>query len=216
VSIVLLGKKLGMTRIFNAVGDMVPVTVIELKPATVLSKKTSDKDGYEALRLAFGEVKENRMKKPVIGQFKKADMAPKKYIRESRVDNSVLDQYKPGDVIESSFFSKDDFIDVSGTSIGKGFAGVIKRWHFSGGKKTHGSMFHRAPGSIGASASPSRVFKGKKLPGRMGATRVTIQNLQIVEIKENDNIILVKGAIPGSRGGIVELRKAKKKAGAGK
>lgn len=216
MSIVLLGRKKGMARVFNDNGDMVPVSIIELSPGMVVTKKTKEKDGYEALQLGFEEGKENKIKKPVLGQFKKAGVAPKKYIRESKVDKSTFDKYNTGDSIDITYFSKDDFVDISGTSIGKGFAGGVKRWHYRGGDDSHGSMFHRAPGSIGASAFPSRVLKGTKLPGHMGNQRVTVQNVKVISVRNDESVILVKGAVPGPKGCLVEVRKAKKKVSAGK
>jgi large subunit ribosomal protein L3 len=205
----ILGKKLGMTQIFASDGHRIPVTVVEAGPCTVLQKKTEATDGYDALQLGFGEKKTHRASKPMVGHFKKADRGAFECLRE--VDAESIDDYSVGDEINcASVFAAGDIVDVTGTSKGKGFQGVIKRWGFSGGRSTHGSKFHRAPGSIGASAWPSRVFKGKKMPGQMGNERVTLQNLEIVEVRSADNLILIKGAIPGPTQGMVLIRKGVK------
>jgi len=211
VSIILLGKKKGMARLFNEKGEIIPVSVIELAQGTVVTKKTSEKDGYEAVQLAFFDVKEKSLKKPELQYLKKMGLGPKKYLKESRLDKEESQKYENGSTIGVSYFSKGDYIDVSGKSIGKGFAGGIKRWGWHGGDDAHGSMFHRAPGSIGASAFPSRTYKGHNLPGRMGGKRVTVQNLMVIEIKEDLNLIIVKGALPGPKGSLIEIRKAKRK-----
>ena len=210
MSIVLLGRKKGMTRVFNEKGEVIPVSVIEVEPGTVLDKRTEDKNQYTALQLGFEDRKEKLVKKPQKGFFAKIKQTPKRYIRESRVTQEVLDSYQIGDQIDLKIFEKGELVDVSAKSLGKGFAGVMKRWNFHGGRKTHGSMFHRAPGSIGASADPSRVFKGTRLPGRMGGKRATVQSIQVVDVREADNVVLVRGGVPGPRGGVVEIRKAKK------
>jgi len=212
VSIILLGKKKGMARLFNEKGEIIPVSVIELENGTVVNKKTSEKHGYEAIQLGFLDIKENKLNKPESGYLKKSGISPKKYLKESRIGKGELEKYNIGDEINISYFSKGDYIDVSGKSIGKGFAGGVKRWGWHGGDDTHGSMFHRAPGSVGASAFPSRTYKGHRLPGRMGGKRVTVQSLLIVDLKEDLNLIIVKGALPGPKGSYIEIRKAKKKA----
>ena len=202
----ILGKKLGMTQIFAGDGKRIPVTVVEAGPCVVLQKKTVATDGYNALQLGFGERKAHRTNKPEMGHFRKAGKGAFDALREVRVDN--VDEFNIGDEITcASVFVAGDNIDVIGTSKGKGFQGVIKRWNFAGGRATHGSMFHRGPGSIGCSAWPSRVFKGKKMAGQMGNARVTTQNLQVVEIRPEQNLVLVKGAIPGPKNGLVMIRK---------
>lgn len=202
----ILGKKLGMTQIFAGDGKRIPVTVVEAGPCVILQKKTVATDGYNALQLGFGERKAHRTNKPEMGHFRKAGKGAFDALREVRVDN--VDAFNVGDEITcASVFAAGDNIDVIGTSKGKGFQGVIKRWNFAGGRATHGSMFHRAPGSIGCSAWPSRVFKGKKMAGQMGNARVTTQNLQVVEIRPEQNLVLVKGAIPGPKNGLVMIRK---------
>ena len=202
----ILGKKLGMTQIFAGDGKRIPVTVVEAGPCVILQKKTVATDGYNALQLGFGERKAHRTNKPEMGHFRKAGKGAFDALREVRVDN--VDAFNVGDEITcASVFAAGDNIDVIGTSKGKGFQGVIKRWNFAGGRATHGSMFHRAPGSIGCSAWPSRVFKGKKMAGQMGNARVTTQNLQVVEVRPEQNLVLVKGAIPGPKNGLVMIRK---------
>lgn len=205
----ILGKKLGMTQVFVADGSRVPVTVVEAGPCTVVQKKTESADGYNALQVGFEARKTHRVNKPMMGHFKKADQGAFSTLRELAADN--VDDYQVGDQVTcDSVFKAGDFVDVSGTSKGKGFQGVIKRWGFSGGRATHGSKFHRAPGSIGMSAWPSRVHRGKKMPGQMGNARVTQQNLEIVEVRADQNLILVKGAIPGPNQGLVLIRKCVK------
>ncbi len=205
----ILGKKLGMTQVFVADGRRIPVTVVEAGPCTVLQKKTESVDGYNALQVGFSEKKTHRVNKPMMGHFKKADQGAFACLRE--LDAVNVDDYNVGDQITcDSVFKAGDIVDVSGTSKGKGFQGVIKRWGFSGGRATHGSHFHRAPGSIGMSASPARVQRGKKMPGQMGNARVTMQNLEIVEVRPEQNLILVKGAIPGANQGLVVIRKCVK------
>lgn len=209
----ILGKKLGMTQVFTADGRRIPVTVVEAGPCVVLQKKTVETDGYAALQVGFGAKKNQRVNKPEMGHFRKAGQGAFQYLRELRVES--VDAVNVGDAILcDAVFAAGDIIDVTATSKGKGFQGVIKRWNFSGGRATHGSMFHRSAGGIGASAWPSRVFKGKKMAGQMGNARVTTQNLQIVEIRAEKNLILVKGAIPGPKNGLVTICKgikAKKK-----
>lgn len=205
----ILGKKLGMTQVFVADGSRVPVTVVEAGPCTVVQKKTESADGYNALQVGFEARKTHRVNKPMMGHFKKADQGAFATLRELAADN--VDDYQVGDQVTcDSVFKAGDIVDVTGTSKGKGFQGVIKRWGFSGGRATHGSKFHRAPGSIGMSAWPSRVHRGKKMPGQMGNARVTQQNLEIVEVRADQNLILVKGAIPGPNQGLVLIRKCVK------
>lgn len=205
----ILGKKLGMTQVFVADGSRVPVTVVEAGPCTVVQKKTESTDGYNALQVGFEAKKTHRVNKPMMGHFKKADQGAFSTLRELAADN--VDDYQVGDQVTcDSVFKAGDIVDITGTSKGKGFQGVIKRWGFSGGRATHGSKFHRAPGSIGMSAWPSRVHRGKKMPGQMGNARVTQQNLEIVEVRADQNLILVKGAIPGPNQGLVLIRKCVK------
>jgi len=202
----ILGKKLGMTQVFVSDGRRVPVTVVEAGPCTVLQKKTESADGYNALQVGFSAKKTHRTTKPMMGHFKKADQGAFTYLRELGADN--VDDYQVGDQITcGAVFKPGDVIDVTGTSKGKGFQGVVKRWGFSGGRATHGSKFHRAPGSIGMSAWPARVLTGKKMPGQMGNARVTQQGLEIVEVRPEQNLVLIKGAIPGPNHGLVMLRK---------
>jgi large subunit ribosomal protein L3 len=203
----ILGKKLGMTQVFVADGRRVSVTVVEAGPCTVVQKKTESTDGYNALQVGFSAKKTHRVNKPMMGHFKKADQGAFACLRELAADN--VDDYQVGDQITcDTVFKPGDIIDVTGTSKGKGFQGVIKRWGFSGGRATHGSKFHRSTGSIGMSAWPSRVHKGKKMPGQMGNARVTTQNLEIVEVRPEQNLILIKGAIPGANQGLVMIRKS--------
>jgi len=205
----ILGKKLGMTQVFVADGRRIPVTVVEAGPCTVVQKKTESTDGYNALQVGFEAKKSHRVTKPMMGHFKKADQGAFTTLRELAADN--VDEYQVGDQVTcDSVFKAGDIVDVTGTSKGKGFQGVIKRWGFSGGRATHGSKFHRGPGSIGMSASPARVHRGKKMPGQMGNARVTQQNLEIVEVRADQNLILVKGAIPGPNQGLVLIRKCVK------
>jgi len=205
----LMGKKLGMTQVFAADGKRIPVTVVQVDSCVVLQKKTVEKDGYSALQLGAGEKKMQRVNKPMAGHFRAAGKGAFSAVKEFRVEDGI--ELNVGDEIRcQDVFAIGDVIDVCGTSKGKGFQGVIKRWNFAGGRNTHGSMFHRAPGSIGCSAWPSRVFKGKKMPGQMGNAKVTTQNLQIVDIRTDDNLLLIKGAIPGPKNGVVVINKAVK------
>ena len=206
----LIGKKLGMTQIFSEEGSAVPVTVIEMEPSVVIQKKTVAKEGYDSIQLGYGRIRQKNVTKALQGHFKKADKGVFRTLVEMR-DSS--EDYEPGQEIKVDIFSIGDYVDVVGTTIGKGFAGAVKRHGFRGGRKTHGSMFHRAPGSIGASAEPSRVFKGKKLPGQMGNERKTIQNLQVLGVRPDRNLILIKGSVPGCRNGIVIVRQSVKKSG---
>lgn len=201
----IIGRKIGMTQVFTEDGAVLPVTVIEAGPCRVVQKKTAGTDGYDAVQLGFGDARESRVNKPMKGHFKKASAAPSRFLREFRGDSSDMEL---GSDVTVEMFSKGDKVSVRGTSKGKGFAGVVKRHHFKGGGATHGSMFHRAPGGIGSSAWPSRVWKNKKLPGHMGANRVTTKGLEVVDVRAEDNIILIKGAVPGSKGGLVIINKA--------
>lgn len=204
----IIGRKLGMTQVFADDGAAVAVTVVEAEPSVVIQKKTRDADGYEAIQLGYGRIKRKNVSKPLQGHFMKADKGNFRFLREIR---TAGDDYSIGQELSADLFQAGDFVDVIGTSKGKGFAGVIKRHGFSGGRATHGSMFHRAPGSIGASADPSRVFKGKKLPGHMGSERKTIQNMVVWAVRADQNLILIKGSIPGGKTGLVLIKKAKKK-----
>lgn len=198
----IVGKKLGMTQLFDANGNVVPVTVIEAGPCAVSQKKTVENDGYEAIQVGFGDLKAAKVNKPMKGHFGKADVAPKKVLREFRMDDCSA--YNVGDIIKADVFAEGDKVDVRGTSKGKGYSGVIKRWNFSRLKESHGTgPVHRHGGSLGASSTPSRVMKGKKMAGHLGNERVTVQNLEIVKIDAENNIIAVKGAVPGPKGAVV-------------
>ena len=200
----IIGKKLGMTQIFDEKGRVVPVTIIEAMPNVVAQIKTIETDGYNAIQLAYGEGKESKVNKPVKGHFAKAGITPKKHLREFRVDS--VEEYKVGNEIKADTFTAGDKIDVQGTSKGKGFQGVIKRHGQSRGPMGHGSMYHRRPGSMGPTSTPGRVFKGKKLPGHMGVDTITIQNLDVVKVDMDKNVILVKGSVPGVKGAILKIR----------
>lgn len=199
----LLGKKLGMTRIFDADGDAIPVTVIETGPCVVVDKRRIDRDGYEALRVGFGEKRKNLFNKPELGLYEKAGVEPRRYLREIGFEG----EYNIGQEIKVDLFKKGESVDVTGISKGLGFQGVIKRHHFSGSQMTHGqSDRQRSPGSIGQSSSPSRVFKGMKMPGKMGKDKVTVLNLMIVDIIKEQNLLLVNGAVPGKKGTLLHIR----------
>ena len=200
------GKKLGMTQIFAEDDRVLPVTVIQAEPNKVCQVKTAATDGYEAVQIGFGSIKEKKVNKPMAGHFKKQGTAPTRYLREVRVDSAS--DYKVGDEVTVANFAEAKKVHVSGTSKGKGFAGVMRRYNFAGGPGGHGAHFHRAPGSVGQCATPSRVFKGLKLPGHMGCETVTVKNLDVVRIDEDQNLILVKGAVPGGKNGIVRVRMA--------
>ncbi len=200
----ILGRKIGMTRVFNEEGRSIPVTVIEAGPCTVLQKKTADQEGYDAIQVGFMEKKASRLNKPEAGHVKRSGGKGFYHVREFRVADSAA--YELGQQIAvAEIVNIGDKVHISGKSKGKGFQGVFRRYGFAGGKATHGSMFHRAPGSIGCSAWPSRVFKGKKLPGRMGNFLKTQKNLTVVDIRNDDNLLLVEGAVPGSRNGLVTI-----------
>jgi large subunit ribosomal protein L3 len=204
----LIGKKLGMSQVFWGDGSVIPVTVIEAGPCVVTQKKTKETDGYDAVQIGFERRREKRTTKPLQGHFEKAGKGCFRILREFRTDNP--DEYELGQELTAEIFDVGDHIDIVGTTKGRGFAGVIKRHGFHGGRATHGSMFHRAPGSIGASAYPSRVFKGTKLPGQMGNVRKTVQNLVVVGVSPERNLIFVRGAVPGSVSGIVLIKDAVK------
>jgi large subunit ribosomal protein L3 len=200
----LLGKKIGMAQVFvddRAVG----VTVVETQPCTVVQIKTKDVDGYDALQLGYDAVKESKVSRPLQGHFKKSGVATHRHLFEIRVDD--IGQYKIGDTIGVGTFAEGDKVDVSGTSRGLGFQGVMKRWNFSGGPDAHGSKFHRRPGSIGCHVEPGRVIKGRKMPGHMGNRRVTVRGLRVVKVDAEKNLLILKGATPGSRGALLELGK---------
>ena len=200
----IIGKKIGMTQIFSPEGKVIPVTVIEAGPCSVVQRKTVETDGYEAVQLGFGDVKEKHVTKPLKGHFEKHGVALRKVLKEFRLDEITLNT---GDEVKADTFAEGECVDVTGISKGKGYAGVIKRWGTHRLKETHGTgPFHRHPGSMGACSSPSRVFKGKKLPGHMGNVKVTVQNLDVVKVDAERNLILVKGAVPGPKGGIVTIK----------
>ncbi len=198
----IIGKKLGMTQVFKDDGKFLPVTVVKAGPCVVTRTKVLESDGYQAVQLGFEDIKEYKLNKPELGVFKKNDISPKRYLKEFR---TLEDDLNHGDEITVEQFEVGEKIDVTGTSKGKGFAGNIKRWNQHAGPKTHGSHFHRAPGSIGA-VDASRVFKGQKLPGRMGSNKTTIKNLEIVDIRKDENILLIHGSIPGPDKGIVYIK----------
>ena len=204
----LIGKKIGMTQIFDEKGRVIPVTAIEVGPCTVTQVKTADQDGYTAVQLGFQDVKESKLTKPELGKFTKAKLQPKKYLREFRLDS--VEGIKVGDELKADVFQAGDKVDIQGTSKGKGFQGVIKRHGQSRGPMGHGSMYHRRPGSMGPTSTPGRVFKGKKLPGHMGRVTVTIQNLDVVKVDLDKNVILVKGSVPGPKGAILKIKSAVK------
>ena len=202
------GKKIGMTQIFTQDGVAVPVTAIEVEPLTVVAKKTTDKDGYNAIVVSFGQIKEKNANKPHKGIFEKAGVEVKRYLREIKVEN--VDEYEIGSTITVDVFTTEDHVDVQGTSKGKGFQGVIKRYGSHRGPTTHGSNYHRRPGSMGACATPGRVIKGKKLPGHMGNQTSSILNLDVVKVDTDKNVILVKGSVPGAKKSIVRVRESVK------
>ncbi len=204
----ILGTKIGMTQIFNEDGRVVPVTVILAGPCTVVQKKTVETDGYDAVQVGYGEVKEKSLNKPMKGHFAKADTAAKKYLREFRLED--ISALNVGDEIKADTFEAGEKVDVTGISKGKGFAGPMKRWGLHRGPMTHGSGYHRGSGSMGACSSPGRVMKGKKLPGHMGVEKVTVQNLEVVKVNAEENIILIKGAVPGAKGGLITIRNSVK------
>ncbi len=206
----LIGRKVGMTQIFDEKGLVVPVTVIEAGPCPVVQVKTIETDGYNAVQLGFGEVKERRVNKPETGHFKKANIKPVKHLREFRACPECITTVKVGDEIKVDTFETGDKVDIQGITKGKGFQGVIKRHGQSRGPMGHGSMYHRRPGSMGPCATPGRVFKGKKLPGHMGVDKVTVQNLEVVKVDLDKNAILIKGSVPGNKGSILKIRKSVK------
>ncbi|TKB90964.1 MAG: 50S ribosomal protein L3 [Nitrospira sp.] len=201
----LLGKKLGMTQIFDET-RFTPVTVIEAGPCRVVTIKTKERDGYESVQLSFGEVKERKLSKAELGHLKKTEAPATRVLREFKKTGEVT----VGQSVKVDIFKKGDWVDVTGISKGKGFQGVVKRHHYAGGPESHGSMFHRHPGSMGASSYPSRVWKGKTLPGHMGAKQITAQRLKVIESRPDENLLFVRGAIPGAANGLIMVRKSKK------
>ena len=205
----IIGKKVGMSQIFDENGHVIPVTVIEAGPCVVVQKKTSEKEGYEAVQLGFEDISERKLTKPEKGHLDKAGVAPKKYLREFDLENAA--ELNVGDVLTVDQFAAGEFVDITGVSKGKGYAGAIKRHGFHRGPMTHGSKYHRGQGSMGSASDPSKVFKGKKMAGHMGHEQVTVQNLGVVRVVAEDNILAVKGAVPGPKGGFVLIRSSVKK-----
>ena len=202
----LLGKKLGMTQVYDDQGKLTPVTVVEAGPCRVVEIRTPDRHGYEAVQLSFHEVPARKLTKAELGHLKVANLSPSRHLREFKKSGDV----QVGQVLKADLFKKGEWVDVEGISKGKGYQGVVKRHHYRGGPETHGSMFHRAPGSIGSSSHPSRVWKNKTLPGQMGSERVTVQRLKVMEARPDENLLFVSGAIPGATGGMIVVRKSKK------
>ncbi len=201
----ILGKKVGMTQIFDEQGRLIPVTVIEAGPCTVVDVKSLDKHGYTGVQMGFGFVKDRRLTKPQKGYFKSKGVSPKRYLREFRIEPD--DEIQVGDEIKVDVFESGDYVDVTGISLGKGFAGVIKRWNFRRGPSSHGSQYHRGPGSLQA-RDAARVFPGRKLPGHLGNEKVTVKNLRVVNVDPEKNLLLVHGGVPGSRGSLVMIKEA--------
>jgi large subunit ribosomal protein L3 len=205
----LIGKKLGMTSIYDEDGVAVPVTVIEAGPCVVVQRKDNEKDGYAAVQLGFEDQKEQRLNKPDIGHFKKAGVDAKRILKEFRIQDAA--ELAVGDVIDANAFAEVSFVDIIATGKGRGFQGVVKRYDFGGGRASHGGGWLRRTGSIGMCETPAKVIKGKKMPGHMGSKRVTTQNLKVVQVRPEENLILVKGSVPGANGGIVTIKEALKK-----
>lgn len=201
----ILGRKIGMTQVYDGQGNLIPVTVVKAGPCTIIQKKDQENDGYEALQVGFEEQKEKRLNKPALGHFKKAQVSPKRFVKEIPVTST--EEYQVGQEIKVDIFNEGDFIDVTGISKGRGFAGSIKRHGQSRGPKTHGSHYHRGPGALG-SVDAARVFKGRPLPGRMGADRVTVQKLQVVQVLPEKDVILVKGPVPGNKKGLLVIKES--------
>jgi len=210
MSLGILGRKKGMTQVFRDDGRVIPVTVVEAGPCTVLQVKTKAKDGYEAVQIGFCEKKERLMRKPELGKFKKINVTPKRFIKEIRT--AADEKFEVGQELKVDIFAAGDAVDVTGTSIGKGFQGGMKRWHWKGGKETHGSTSHRRPGSIGSTTTPGRVIRGHHLPGRMGGDTVTTQNLEVVKVDLENNLIVLEGSVPGPDNSLLMIKKAKKRA----
>jgi len=205
----ILGKKIGMTNVYDEAGKMVPVTLIEAGPCKVIQVKTEDNDGYNAIQVGFGSKRDKLVANPQRGMFKKAGIPPMRLVKEIRVQDPA--SYKVGQDIEADVFAKGDYIDVTGTSIGRGFQGGVKRWGWAGGGQGHGSMFHRAVGSIQSGARLGRVTKGHHLPGHMGVDRITVQNLEVIDVDKANNLILVKGSVPGHKNSYLLVREARKR-----
>ncbi|HHT50273.1 MAG TPA: 50S ribosomal protein L3 [Eubacteriaceae bacterium] len=203
----ILGKKIGMTQVFTEEGHLIPVTIVEAGPCTIVQVKNTEKDGYNAVQLGFGDVKERRVNKPTKGHFDKANVPYKRYLKEFRLEGS---NYEVGQEIKADIFTPGEKVDISGISKGKGFAGVIKRWNQARGPMSHGSKFHRRPGAMAMSATPARVLKGKKLPGQMGHKLVTVQNLEIVKVDAENNLLLIKGAVPGPKNTLLSIKETTK------
>jgi len=204
----LLGKKIGMTQVFTEDGNVVPVTVVEAGPCVVVQKKTVETDGYNAIQLGFGDLREKLVNKPKTGHFKKAGVPVKRYLKE--FDSAGAGDLKVGQKLKADIFETGEKVDVSGISKGKGFKGVVARWGAHRGPMSHGSGYHRRPGSMGGASDPSRVFKSKRLPGHMGVDKRTVQNLEIIRVDTDKNVLLIKGAIPGAKGGMVTIEKSVK------
>ncbi len=203
----IIGRKIGMTQVFDEEGNAIPVTVIKAGPCVVVQKKTPETDGYSAVQLGFEEIPEKKVNKPMLGHFKKYGVKPMRILREFRVENP--DEFEVGQVIDVSIFEPGDVVDVTGWSKGRGFAGAMKRWGFQGGPRSHGSKFHRMLGSVGQHTEPAKIWKGKKMPGRYGNERVTVRNLKVVKVDPENNLLVVKGGVPGARGGLLLIRSAK-------
>jgi large subunit ribosomal protein L3 len=201
----LIGKKVGMTQLFNEKGDIIPVTVIEAGPCTVTEVRSKERDGYVAVQIGFGTNKESRFSRPVLGQFKKRNLPPARHLKEFRITDASA--YQVGQTLRATLFAKGEYVDVRGVTKGRGFAGVVKRYGFAAGHASHGPTHGKQPGSIGSSAYPSRVIKGKRLPGRMGGVNLTIKNLEVVGVDAEQNYVLVRGAIPGPPNGTVYILK---------
>lgn len=205
----IIGKKIGMTQIFSENGAVIPVTVVQAGPCVVVQKKTVESDGYNAIQIGFEEIlSENKVNKPMAGHFKKANVKPMKYLREIRIDS--IDDYNVGQEINSEIFSEGDLVDIQGVTIGKGFAGAMKRWNFAGGPGGHGSGFHRRLGSIGMKEWPAEVNKGKKMAGHLGVETVTTQRLKVVKVMPEKNVLLIHGSVPGHKNGIVYIKETAK------
>ena len=201
----LIGKKIGMTQLFGEKGECIPVTVVEAGPCTVTEVRTKERDGYIAVQIGFGTNKESRFTKPLLGQFKKRNLPPSRHLKEFRLEDASA--YAMGQTLDAALFAKGEYVDVQGVTKGRGFAGVVKRHGFKAGHASHGPTFGKQPGSIGASAYPSRVIKGKRLPGRMGGENLTIKNLEVVGVDAEQNYVLIRGAIPGPPNGLVYIKK---------
>lgn len=201
----LIGRKVGMTQLFNEKGDVIPVTVVEAGPCTVTEVRSQERDGYLAVQVGFGTNKESRFIRPVLGQFKKRNLPPSRHLKEFRVGDVAA--YQVGQTLDATLFAKGEYVDVQGVTKGRGFQGVVKRYGFVTGHASHGPTFGKQPGSIGASAYPSRVIKGKRLPGRMGGVNLTVKNLEVVGVDAEQNVLLIRGAVPGPTNGLLYVKK---------